>query len=86
MNGLGKICIQDRCNSPSTKAPTGKAFHPLPSLHPPAWTSLDHIAYLHDLDEVSFEKFPLPVDTSPIGHLVFFSKLILQACVMSLIF
>jgi hypothetical protein len=86
MNGLGKICIQDRCNSPSTKAPTGKALHPLPSLHPPAWTSLDHITHLHGLDEVSSGNFPLPVDTSPIGRPVIFSKFVLQACVMSLSF
>ena len=46
MNWAWKNCIQDRCSSPSTKAPTGKALHPLPSLHPLAWTSLDHITHL----------------------------------------
>jgi hypothetical protein len=59
MNGLGKNCIQDRCSSPSTKAPTGKALHPLLSLHPLAWTSLIHITHLHGSDEVSSGNFPL---------------------------
>jgi hypothetical protein len=86
MNGLEKICIQDKCGSPSTKAPTGKALHPLLSLHPLAWTSLYHIIHLHGSDEVSSGNFPLPVDTSPIGCPVIFSKLVLQACVMSLSF
>ena len=84
--GLEKICIEDRCISPSTKAPTSKALHPLSSLHPPAWTSLDHITHLHGLDEVSSGNFPFLVDTSPIGGLVLFSKLVLQACVISLRF
>jgi hypothetical protein len=34
MNGLGNICIHDRCNSPSTEAPTGKPCISLLSLHP----------------------------------------------------
>jgi hypothetical protein len=34
MNGLGNICIQDRCISPSTKVPTGKPCISLLSLHP----------------------------------------------------
>ena len=82
--GLKKNCIQDRRNSPSTKAPTSKALHPLPSLHPPSWTSLDHITHLHGLDEVSSGNFPLPVDTSPIGRPVTFPKLVLQTCIMFL--
>ena len=84
MNGLGKFSIQDRCNSPSTKAPIGKALHPLLLLHPLAWTSLVHITHLHGSDEVSSGNFPLPMDISPIGRPVIFSKLVLQACVMSL--
>jgi hypothetical protein len=28
MNGLGKNCIHDRYNSPSTKAPTDNILHP----------------------------------------------------------
>jgi hypothetical protein len=28
MNGLGKNCIHDRYNLPSTKAPTGSILHP----------------------------------------------------------
>ena len=86
MNGLGKNCIQDKCNSPSAKAPTGKALHPLLSLHPLAWTSLIHITHLHGSDEVSSGNFPPPVDTSPMGRLVTFPKLVLQACIMSLSF
>ena len=81
-----KKCIQDRYNSPSTKAPTGKYLHPLPSLHPPTWTSLDHITHLHGLDEVFSGNFPFLVDTSPIGRPVTFPKLVLQACIMSLSF
>jgi hypothetical protein len=34
MNGLGNICIHDRCSSPSTEAPTGKPYISLLSLHP----------------------------------------------------
>jgi hypothetical protein len=34
MDGLGNICIHDRCGSPSTKAPTGKPCISLLSLHP----------------------------------------------------
>jgi hypothetical protein len=83
MDGLGKISIEDRCNSPSTKAPTGKALHPLLSLHLLAWTSLAHITHLHGLDEVFSRNFPLPMDTSPIGCPVIFPKLVLQACIMS---
>ena len=83
MNGLGNICIKDRCNSPSTKAPTGKTLHPLPSLHPLAWTSLIHITHLHGPDEVSFGNFPLSVDTSPIGRPITSHKLALQICIMS---
>jgi len=86
MNGLGKICIQDRCSSPSTKAPIGKALHPLLSLHPLTWTSLAHITHLHGSDELSFINFPFPMDTIPIGRPIVFSKLVLQACVMSLSF
>jgi hypothetical protein len=59
-------------------------LHPWPSQHPHAWTSPNHITHLHGLDEVSPENFPFPVDTSPIGRLVFFSRLVLQACVTSL--
>jgi hypothetical protein len=33
LNGLGNICIQDRCSSPSTKTPTGKPCISLLSLH-----------------------------------------------------
>ena len=74
-NGLGKTCIHDRYSLPSTKAPTGKSLHSLSSLHPLAWTSLDHITHLHGLDEVSYENFPLPVDTIPIGCIALFPDL-----------
>jgi hypothetical protein len=57
MNGLGKNCIHDRYNSPSTKAPTGNILHPWPSLHPPAWTFFDHFIHLHGLEEVSSRNF-----------------------------
>jgi hypothetical protein len=40
--GLGKICIHDGYNSPSTKAPTGNIMHPWLSLYPYVWTSLSH--------------------------------------------
>jgi hypothetical protein len=86
MNGLGKIASRTGTTRLLQRHPQVNFLHPLPSLHPPAWTSLDHITHLHGLDEVSSENFPLPVDTSPIGCLVFFSKLVLQACVMSLSF
>jgi hypothetical protein len=75
MNGLGKNCIHDRYNSPSTKAPTDNILHPWPSLHPLAWTSLDHFIHLHGLEEVSSRNFPHSVDTSPIGCLALFPDL-----------
>jgi hypothetical protein len=81
--GLEK-CIHDRDNSPSTKAPIGNTLHPWPLLHPHAWTSPDCIIHLHGLDEISLGTFLFSVDTSPIGSLVLFPRLILQACVMSL--
>jgi hypothetical protein len=75
MNGLGKNCIHDRYSSPSTKAPTDNILHPWPSLHPHAWTSLDHFIHLHGLEEVSSRNFPYSVDTSPIGCLALFPDL-----------
>jgi hypothetical protein len=45
-SGLGKICIHDRYNSPSTKAPTDNIMHPWLSLHPHVWTSPSHITSL----------------------------------------
>jgi hypothetical protein len=41
--GLGKNCIHDRYNSPSTKAPIGNIMHPWLSLYPYVWKSLSHI-------------------------------------------
>jgi hypothetical protein len=44
--GLGKICIHDGYNSPSTKAPTGNIMHTYLSLYPHVWTSPSHITSL----------------------------------------
>jgi hypothetical protein len=86
MNGLGNNCIQDKCSSPSTKAPTGKDFHSPYFTTPIVRTSLIHITHLNDLDLDFSNNFPFSVDTSPIGYPVTLPKLVLQACIMSLIF
>jgi hypothetical protein len=41
-NGLGKNCIHDGYNLPSTKAPTDNIMHPWLSLDPFVWTSPSH--------------------------------------------
>jgi hypothetical protein len=43
---LGKICIHDRYNSPSTKAPTDNIMHLWLSLHLHVWISPRHITSL----------------------------------------
>jgi hypothetical protein len=77
MNGLGNNCIQDRCNSPSTKESIGKALHS-PCFHcAHCQDILIHIIHLHGLDLVFARNFPFPVDTSPIGRPVTLPRLVL---------
>jgi hypothetical protein len=75
--GLGKNCIHDRYNSPSTKAPTGNIMHPWLSLYPYVWTSLKplHLVYMAWMKPLG--NFPFLMDTSPIGYLVLFLDLVL---------
>jgi hypothetical protein len=72
-----KICIHDKYNSPSTKAPTGNIMHPWLSLYPYVWTSLKplHLVYMAWMKPLG--NFPFLMDTSPIGYLVLFLDLVL---------
>jgi hypothetical protein len=75
--GLGKNCIHDGYNSPSTKAPTGNIMHPWLSLYQYVWTSLSHITSFYMAWMKPLGNFPFLMDTSPIGCLVLFFNLVL---------
>jgi hypothetical protein len=75
--GLGKNCIHDRYNSPSTKAPIGNIMHLWLSLYQYVWTSLKllHLIYMAWMKPLG--NFPFLMDTIPIRYLVLFLDLAL---------